>query len=42
MALAAQIREVQMVLQRAIAALDNAVQGLETTNESSDNGNGGR
>ena len=39
--LAARIHEVQMVLQRAIAALDNVVQRLET-NESSNNGNGGR
>ena len=41
-ALAARIHEVQMVLQRAIAALNNVVQRLETTNESSNNGNGGR
>lgn len=41
-ALAARIHEVQMILQRAITALDNVVQRPETTNESSNNGNGGR
>ena len=39
MELALRIREVQMVLQRAVAALDNVVQRLETTNESSNDEN---
>jgi hypothetical protein len=38
--LAARIREVQMVVQRALTALDDIVQRLEITEERGDNGSG--